>query len=203
MRLPMTSCCCKGPAFRRIVRSPMALLLLVTYRSDELQPWLRQWLTQLNRERLAQECSLERFSHSDVAAMLQAILEMKQGVDADLLDTLYTRSEGNPFFVEELLTLLMTTGELVRVDGTWKRTTQQASVPRSVQEAVQQRTTHLSVDAKRLLTLAAVAGRRFNVTLLQEVMHCDEGQLLVLLKEVMAAQLGRAEGADQFAFRHA
>ncbi|HEV2661557.1 MAG TPA: AAA family ATPase, partial [Ktedonobacteraceae bacterium] len=181
----------------------MPLLLLVTYRSDELHPWLRQWLNQLNRERLALECSLERFSRSDVAAMLQAILEMKQGVDADLLDTLYTRSEGNPFFVEELLKLLMTTGELVRVDGTWKRTGHRASVPRSVQEAVQQRIAHLSVDARRLLTLAAVAGRRFNVTLLQEVMHSDEGQLLVLLKEVMAAQLVSEEGADQFAFRHA
>src|SRR6202049_3917637 len=36
------------------------LLLLVTYRSEELHPRLRQWLTQLDRERLAQACSLER-----------------------------------------------------------------------------------------------------------------------------------------------
>ena len=97
----------------------------------------------------------------------------------------------------------MTTGELVAVDGTWKRTERRASVPRSVQEAVQQRTVYLSADARRLLTLAAVAGRRFNVTLLQEVMHCDEAHLLALLKEVMAAQLVVEEAADQFAFRHA
>lgn len=116
--------------------------------------------------------------------MLRAILDLKQEVDADLLDTLYARSEGNPFFVEELLKSLMTTGELVAVDGTWKRTERRASVPRSVQEAVQQRTVYLSADARRLLTLAAVAGRRFNVTLLQEVMHCDEAHLLALLKEV-------------------
>ena len=131
------------------------------------------------------------------------MLETKQQVDADLLDTLYARSEGNPFFVEELLTSLMTAGELVRVDGIWKRTPQRAPVPRSVQEAVQQRTTYLSADAKRLLTLAAVAGRRFNVTLLQEVMRCDEAHLLALLKEVMAAQLVVEEAIDQFAFRHA
>ena len=47
--------------------------------------------------------------------MLRAILDLKQEVDADLLDTLYARSEGNPFFVEELLKSLMTTGELVAV----------------------------------------------------------------------------------------
>jgi len=179
------------------------LLLLVTYRSDELHPRLRQWLTQLDRERLAQECLLERLSRTDVAAMLQAMLVLSQEVDADLLDTLYARSEGNPFFVEELLTSLMTTGELVSVDGTWKRTERRAPVPRSVQEAVQQRTAYLSADAKRLVTLAAVAGRRFNVTLLQEVMQCDEAHLLALLKEVMAAQLVSEEAADQFAFRHA
>jgi len=61
----------------------------------------------------------------------------------------------------------------------------------------------LSTDAKRLLSLAAVAGRRFNVTLLQEVMRCDETHLLALLKEMMAAQLVTEEAADQFAFRHA
>jgi DNA-binding CsgD family transcriptional regulator/tetratricopeptide (TPR) repeat protein len=179
------------------------LLLLVTYRSEELHPRLRRWLTQLDRERLAQELVLERLSRTEVAAMLHAMLETKQGVDADLLDTLSTRSEGNPFFVEELLKSLMTTGELVCVDGTWKRTTQRAPVPRSVQEAVQQRTVYLSADAKRLVTLAAVAGRRFNVTLLQELMRCNEGHLLALLKEVMAAQLVVEEAVDQFAFRHA
>src|SRR5207245_483114 len=83
--------------------------------------------------------------------------------------------------------------------GTWKRTTYRALVPRSVQEAVQQRTMYLSADAKRLVTLAAVAGRRFNVTLLQEMMRCDEEHLLALLKEAMAAQLVVAEGVDQFA----
>jgi DNA-binding CsgD family transcriptional regulator/Tfp pilus assembly protein PilF len=179
------------------------LLLLVTYRSDELQPRLRQWLALLDRERLAQEFALKRLSRTEVADMLRAMLETKRGVDTDLLDTLYTRSEGNPFFVEELLKSLITTGELVLTNGTWKRTTQRAPVPRSVHEAVQQRAVYLSTDAKRLLTLAAVAGRRFNVTLLQEMMHCDEAHLLALLKEVMAAQLVVEEAIDQFAFRHA
>ena len=179
------------------------LLLLVTYRREELHPRLRHWLAQLDRERLAQELALERLSRTEVAAMLHALLDVPQEVDADLLDTLYTRSEGNPFFVEELLKSLMTTGELVRVDGTWKRTAQRAPVPRSVQEAVQQRTMYLSADAKRLVTLAAVAGWRFNVTLLLVLMRCDEGQLLALLKEVMAAHLVVEDGVDQFAFRHA
>ena len=181
----------------------MPLLLLVTYRSDELHPRLSRWLTQLDRERLAQEVSLERLSRAEVAVMLHAMPELKQGIDADLLDTLYARSEGNPFFVEELLKSLMTAGGLESVEGTWKRTALQAPVPRSVQEAVQQRTAYLSADAKRLLTLAAVAGRRFNVTCFKRSCSCDEARLLALLKELVAAQLVVEEAADQFAFRHA
>jgi predicted ATPase len=130
------------------------LLLLITYRGDELHLRLRQWLAQIDRERLAEECSLERLSRDDVEDMLQAMLVLSQEVDAELLDTLYTRSEGNPFFVEELLKSLMTTGELVSVDGIWKRTPQRASVPRSVLEIVQQRTTYLRGTWKTWPTIA-------------------------------------------------
>ena len=179
------------------------LLLLITYRSDELHTGFRQWLTQLDRERLTQEFSLRPLSRSDVDGMVRAILALERAVDADLIDTLYNLSEGNPFFVEELLESLITTGKLVCVDGTCKRTSRQASIPRSVQDIVQQRTEHVSADARQLLLFAAVAGRRFNVALLQQVLHCDEAHLLDLLKEVMAAQLVIEESTDQFAFRHA
>jgi DNA-binding CsgD family transcriptional regulator len=179
------------------------LLLLVTYRSDELHPGLRQWLTQLDRERLTQEFSLGPLSRNEVDDMVRAILAPGHAVDADLLDMLSTLSEGNPFVVEELLKSLMTTGELVCVDGMWKLIARQASIPWSLQDAVRQRTEHLSADARHLLLLAAVAGRRFNVALLQQTLHCDEAHLLVLLKELMAAQLVMEESADQFAFRHA
>ncbi len=179
------------------------LLLLVTYRNEELQPRLRRWLTELDRERLAQECSLKRLSRNDVTAMLRVILGIRQEVDADLLDTMYTRSEGNPFFVEELLKSIITSGELVFVDGTWKLAAHRSLIPRSVEGAVQQRTAYLSADAKHLVTLAAMAGRRFNVTLLQDILQCEEAQLLALLKELIAAQLVVEETTDQFAFRHA
>jgi DNA-binding CsgD family transcriptional regulator/Flp pilus assembly protein TadD len=181
----------------------MPLILLFTYRSDEPHTELRQWLTQLDRERLTQEFPLARLSRSDVDAMVHAILPSRYSIDTDLLDTLYSLSEGNPFFVEELLKSLITTGELVSVDGTWKRTASQASIPRSIQDIVRQRTERLSMDAEQLLIFASVAGRRFNVVLLQHMLKCDEAHLLLLLKEVMAAQLVIEESADQFAFRHA
>ena len=79
----------------------------------------------------------------------------------------------------------------------------QVTIPRSVQDAVQQRARRLSQQARQLLTLAAVAGRRFDVRVLQHLLHCTDSQLLSLLKDVVAAQLVVEESADQFSFRHA
>jgi DNA-binding CsgD family transcriptional regulator len=53
------------------------------------------------------------------------------------------------------------------------------------------------------LTLAAVAGRRFDFALLQALTQHDEQHLLHLIKELIAAQLVVEESAEQFAFRHA
>ncbi len=185
------------------------LLLLITYRNDEIQPGLQRFLAQLDRARLSQELQLVPLTRSDVDGMLGAMFDLPEGEQASLLDLIYPLTEGNPFFVEEMLTSLVPRGGLVSDDSGWHykphpdRRGERLPVPRSVQEAVQQRTIYLSTDAKRLLSLAAVAGRRFNVTLLQEVMRCDETHLLALLKEMMAAQLVTEEAADQFAFRHA
>src|SRR5260370_9364354 len=76
-------------------------------------------------------------------------------------------------------------------------------IPRSVQDAVQQRTDQLSESARRVLTLAAIAGRRFDFALLQELTEYDEQHLLQLIRELIAAQLVVEESAEQFAFRHA
>ena len=76
-------------------------------------------------------------------------------------------------------------------------------IPRSVQDAVQQRTDRLSEPTREILTMAAVAGRRFDFALLQELTHHDEQYLLQAIKEMIAAQVVIEESEEQFAFRHA
>ncbi len=185
------------------------LLLLMTYRSDEVQPGLQCFLAQLDRARLSQELQLVPLSRSDVDAMLGAIFALHERERANLLDLIYPLTEGNPFFVEEVLTSLVSRGELWSDDGVWQRRpppdhrSKQVPVPRSVQDAVQQRTQQLSAEALQVVTFASVAGRRFDFAVLQQVMHCDEDRLLLMIKELMANQLVVEVSADQFAFRHA
>ncbi len=187
---------------RRCVQQP--ILFLCTYRSDEVQPTLRHMLAQLNRERLTQEFVLSHLSRDNVQDMLQAIFSLQGPVLPETLNAIVTLTEGNPFFIEEILKSLVMAGEIFYADGTWKRKSfQEMSIPQSVQDAVQQRTDRLNPPTKQVLTFASVAGRRFNFALLQHLTGCDEEQLLVLIKELIAAQLVIEESAERFAFRHA
>jgi len=185
------------------------LLLVMTYRSDEVQPSLQRCLAQLDRSRLSQELQLLPLSRSDVDAMLDAMFALQISERANLLDLIYPLTEGNPFFVEEILTSLVSRGVLWSDDGVWQcklhpdQRSEHVPVPRSVQDAVQQRTHQLSAQARQVVTFAAVAGRRFDFAVLQQVMQCDEDQLLPLIKELVATQLVVEVSADQFAFRHA
>lgn len=185
------------------------LLLLMTYRSDEVQPGLQRFLAISDRTRLSQELQLAPLSRGDVNAMLDAMFALPVVEEANLLDLIYPLTEGNPFFVEEILTSLVSGGELFFEGQFWQRKPHpdnrsgQVPVPRSVQDAVQQRTRQLSMEARQVVTLAAVAGRRFDFAVLQQVMHCDEDRLLLLIKELVANQLVVEVSVEQFAFRHA
>ncbi|TME05961.1 MAG: hypothetical protein E6I80_15275 [Chloroflexi bacterium] len=180
------------------------LLLLLTYRSDEVRPGLRHFLAHLDRERLAKESLLVRLTRDEVEAMLRAIFALPPSARLELRDPIYALTEGNPFFVEESLKSLIAAGEIFYANGQWDRKPLgELHVPRSIQDAVQQRTDQLSDSARRVLTLAAVAGRRFDFALLHELTQYDELPLLLLIKKLIAAQLVVEESAEQFAFRHA
>ncbi|HEU0002264.1 MAG TPA: tetratricopeptide repeat protein [Ktedonobacteraceae bacterium] len=187
---------------RRCAAHP--LLLLVSYRSEEVRSSLSRWLTQLDRERLAQEFLLARLSRSDLEMMLRAIFALPLSRQLELPDLLYTLTEGNPFFVEEILKSLIAAGGIFEANGTWERMPlHELHIPRSLHDAVQQRTNELSGSARQVLRLAAIAGCRFDFTLLQQLTRHDEQQLLTLMKELMAAQFVVEESEERFAFRHA
>jgi DNA-binding CsgD family transcriptional regulator len=187
---------------RRVRDHPVVLVL--TYRDDEPSSDLTRFLAGLDRERLAVELSLARLSPAEVGAMCHAILGPQGIVPATLVGELYALSEGNPFFVEEILKVLLTASDLVCADGAWVSTSPGGwRIPRSVQDAVCRRAERLSPTARRVLGLAAVVGQRFDFALLQALAGLEEDALVAQLKELVAAQLVVELSADRFAFRHA
>lgn len=182
-----------------------SVILLLTFRSDETGPELTHFLAQLDRGRLAAEIALSPLTREQVDRMLQAIFNQPRPTRLEFLETLYALTEGNPFFIEETLKSMVMAGDIFYAeDGLWDRKPlHELRIPRSVQDAVQQRRRQLSANAQQLLTLAAVVGRHFDFTLLQRLTGHTEAELLAQFKELMAAQFITEASAEQFAFRHA
>ena len=187
---------------RRISLQP--ILLLITYRAEETTPELTHFLAELDRERLGTEFALQRMGPLEVDAMLRTILNLNAPVSKEFLDIIFPLTEGNPFFIEETLKALITGGDIFYVDGAWDRKEiNQLRIPRTIQDAVHRRTQQLEERTLQALTLASVMGRRFDFGLLQELLHVEEPDLMVMLKDLIAAQIVVEETADHFAFRHA
>jgi DNA-binding NarL/FixJ family response regulator len=168
------------------------LVLAVTYRREEIHTALEACLAEFERAR-AVNIDLKPLSRRDVAEMIRAILGSSTP-RVQLIDSVADLSDGNPLFVEEVLGSLLEAGDDA-VAG--------PRVPRTVRLAVQRRANRLSSDAARLLRLAAVAGRRFDIQLLAVVEGRHEAELLPMVSELLAAELLVHQSKDVLAFRHA
>ena len=116
-------------------------------------------------------------------------------------------TDGNPFFVTESLRDLAESGAIRREDGRWVVVGDVGAVglPATVREVVEHRVARLGTDVQRVLQLASVMGRDFELGLLADVADADEESVLVALETADAAALVRpvADGRDEFTFAHA
>jgi DNA-binding CsgD family transcriptional regulator/tetratricopeptide (TPR) repeat protein len=164
------------------------VLLVGTFRSDELHRLhpLRRLLGELGRNRRVQRLDLPRFTRAELAQQVAGLL----GADppARLVDDLYARSGGNPFFAEELLLAGGDPGVL----------------PPSLREVLLTRVVRLGDRTQQLLRVAAAAGPGATGPLLAAVTGMDDQQLLEGLREAVDQQLLRPEpGGEGYVFRHA
>ncbi|MGB8647501.1 MAG: protein kinase [Anaerolineae bacterium] len=166
------------------------LLIVATYREvelDETRPW-NQMLLDLNRERLATRIKLTRLSCDDTCDLLTALFQ--EPVSSDLLDAIYRETEGNPFFVEEVIKALVEEGKLVFAGGRWQQADmREIEIPQSVRLAIQARAGNLPPDAQETLRLAAVLGREFDFETLEQASELSEETLIAALEIAERAQL--------------
>jgi predicted ATPase/DNA-binding CsgD family transcriptional regulator len=180
------------------------IMLVLTYRNEQIPTALHHFLSEIDRRRLAREFPLDRLTHPEVGQMIRDILGKSGVVQNSLTESIYPLSEGNPLMVEEMLKVLISSGDLFFSQGQWLlKPLTDVQIPRTIQDAVDRRVAVLSNPARRALTLAAVMGRRFDFAFLQELLALDEQAMLSVMKELMGTQLVIEELTDRYAFRHA
>jgi DNA-binding CsgD family transcriptional regulator/tetratricopeptide (TPR) repeat protein len=186
---------------RRARASPM--LLLLTYRSDYGGSDLEHLAAQLGRQRDAlAEISLPPLTDSEVAELVRGVVALDRPVRRDFVQSLHRVTDGNPFFVEEVLTSYLASGAGFDTSYSWdRRPLENVPIPRSVSDALRGRVDRLGEAAREMLESAAVAGRYVDLALLEEVTGRPEAELLELVDTLVDAQL-LAETTGRLAFRH-
>jgi predicted ATPase len=87
-------------------------------------------------------------------------------------DLILGRAEGNPFFVEEVVRMLIERGVLERRGERWVATAEvyTVAIPETLHGLLLARIDQLPDDAKRALRVASVIGRQFPVRVLERVL---------------------------------
>jgi predicted ATPase len=174
------------------------ILLLANYRPEHSHQWnSKTYYTQLRLDPLGRESADE---------MLSTLLGDSSEL-APLKRLIVQRSDGNPFFMEETVQMLLDEGALVR-NGAVKLITPLAElkIPPTVQAILASRIDRLAPASKDLLQTLAVIGREFPQSLIRAVVAKSDDELSQMLNDL---QLGEfiyeqpAVGDAEYIFKHA
>ena len=167
-----------------------AVVLVVSYRTDELHRRhpLRPVLADLDRHASVERLELDRLDREELGGLLTGILDSPPA--PHLLTSVLARSDGNPFFAEELL-----------AGGAGSGSTM---LPASLNDLLTARIDALSGPAQQVLRVTAVAGRQVGHGLLAAASALNEPTLLDAVRETVEHQVLMADPAgDAYSFRHA
>jgi len=191
---------------RGVSREP--LLLLGAYRDSEVDDKhpLSPVLAELNRERLLQAVPLRRMSLNDVAEMIKQILE-QDDVPIEFCQLVYQKTEGNPFFVEEVIKSLMEQELIFREGNRWKIIElSRIEFPETVRGVVKARIGRLDDECHNLLSMASFIGNDFTFEALRGATGFEENKLVELLERMLKTGLIKervVRGEDAFSFADA
>jgi DNA-binding SARP family transcriptional activator len=187
------------------------LLVLATYRSSELSKdhALSQLLATMHRFAGVTRLSISGLDHDEILRLVEAFAgHSLDGAGGDLADLLQRETDGNPFFVREVLRHLVESGVVEQAaSGQWVTGAALGAVPlpTSVREVIRVRIARLGEIVSQMLSVAAVIGREFEVELLARVSTIAEEDLLDALdRAVEAGVLGEVlDSYGRFRFTHA
>jgi class 3 adenylate cyclase/tetratricopeptide (TPR) repeat protein len=188
-----------------------ALQVIVAFRDTDLgkdHP-LGAALADLRRIDGVERISLQGLGTLEVSEVMAAVAGHELDEDALVLaDEIASETDGNPFFVGEVLRSLVESGRLLYDAGTERWSVDRSAplgLPESIRDVIVRRVERLGDETHEALTLAAVIGRTFEVELLVRLMDTTESELLDRLEVAVAASLvdESTERVGRFFFVHA
>src|SRR5215207_5820942 len=165
------------------------VLTVLSYRTEDVTRGhpVRAFLSEAERDRWVVRRDLGRLTRTQVRKLAKSLI-VDEAPSESVFDTVFRRSDGVPFFVEEL----------VGIDGC----RDEGEVPDTLRELLLARYERLSESAQELLRLVATGGVRISHALLSAVYGGTADELDTAARESVLAGVLTIEG-DDYAFRHA
>ncbi len=166
--------------------NPARLLILGAFRATEAPiEGFADALDDLRRQRLLTQFEVQGLSERETAELVR--LRTGETPSWAFSRALHEETEGNPFFIEEIVRHLAEAG--VHVSGAGAQELQRFGLPEGVKQVITRRLARLDAQAIECLRVAAVIGRDFDASVLERVVALDEDEFLTALEEALAAGL--------------
>ena len=175
------------------------VLLIFTYRPEFVHTWgTKSFHSQVNLNRLSNWESLTMVSH----------LLGTEELDKDLEEFILEKTEGIPFFIEELIKSLKDLKIIVRENNRYRMTKdiKEVTIPSTIHDVLMARVDSLPEGAKNLLQTVSVVGREFSYDLIKRLTGIEEQKLLSHLSVLKDSELLYERGIypqSTYVFKHA
>jgi ABC-type oligopeptide transport system substrate-binding subunit/class 3 adenylate cyclase len=186
-------------------RAPLMILVLMRIDRDH-GSWGIKFKAETDYPHRTTEIHLHRLSTDDSSSLLAQLLGETQ-LPETIERTIMERSEGNPFYLEEVVRHLMETGLIVQDDDGWHATEEleEMSIPDTLQGVLLARIDRLEEDVRRTLQMASVIGKSFLYRILETISEA-EMQLDTHLSQLQRVDLVREKARIpelEYIFKHA
>ena len=182
------------------------VLIVCAYRFEEVfeldgRPHpLSEVMSLMEHQRISERIPLEGFKKEDTKQMLFRLLETKD-IPAELVETIHDRTNGNPYFIEEVVKSLIERGIIDPKDHRWttKSRLKDITIPSTVRDVIALRLSKLDARAMKTLERASVIGKEFSIDVLRGVSDAreedlvDDLDLLIRSRVIMEETKGMVE----------
>lgn len=180
------------------------IVILGTYRDIDVNhlPALEGALRDLDREKLVTWIEVRGLPLAGTAALVAATIG-EEDVSEEFAHLVHSRTEGNAYFIQQVIRVLMERGDVYRRDGKWgRRDIADIEVPESVRSVVGNRLMRLSERTQESLQRASVLGQSFYFDDLLAMVDLAEDELEDALEEACSAGLLHTADGEAYGFDH-
>jgi class 3 adenylate cyclase len=153
-----------------------------------------------------QEIPLKELKGKEIGSLIGALLDVKKPNDS-LVSFIRKETQGNPFYVEELIRSLIERSILKKVKGEWilPKDTSSLTVPDTIQGVIMSRIDRLTAEVKSVLLTASVIGREFDFSTIKGIYEKERKDLKKYLTSLQNLDLllyQKTEKEERYIFKH-